>query len=89
LAVHIKNHVAVVDKKEVMQGQWFGPSNGLPGGFWRELWPISLPKFSQTTSQISTPNDSDGIQMGISSIKQCLLGPRMKNEVMQGQWFGP
>jgi hypothetical protein len=48
-----------------------------------------LPNFSQTTSQISTPNDSDGIQMGISSTKQCLFGPRMKNEVMQGQWFGP
>jgi hypothetical protein len=45
--------------------------------------------FTNYQSNINSKCNSDGIQMGISSIKQCLLGPRMKNEVMQGQWFGP
>jgi hypothetical protein len=43
--------------------------------------------FTNYQSNINSKCYSDGIQMGISSIKQCLLGPRMKNEVIQGQWF--
>jgi hypothetical protein len=44
--------------------------------------------FTNYQSNINFINDSYGIQMGISSIEQCLLGPKMKYEVMQGQWFG-
>jgi hypothetical protein len=45
--------------------------------------------FTNYQSNINSINDSDEIQMGISSIKQCVLGPTIKNEVMHGQWFGP
>jgi hypothetical protein len=30
-----------------------------------------------------------GIKWACHPSKQCLLGPRTKNEVIQGQWFGP
>jgi hypothetical protein len=62
---------------------------------WFALWIFKLVSanlaqlFTNYQSNIKSINDSDGIQMGISSIKKCLLGPRMKNEVMWGQWFGP
>jgi hypothetical protein len=74
-------------KNVVIQGQWFGPSDGfLPHEFWCGLWTMDniLPNFSQTTSQISTPKDSMiGIKLACHPSKQCLLGPRTKHEVMQ------
>jgi hypothetical protein len=49
----------------------------------------NLANFSQTTTNKSTQNGTDEIQMGISSIKKCLLGPkRIRNEMMEGKWLG-
>jgi hypothetical protein len=48
-----------------------------------------LPNFSQTTANKSTQHDTDEIQIGISSIKKCLLGPRrIRNEMVEGKWLG-
>jgi hypothetical protein len=45
---------------------------------WILVWALEniLPNFSHTTSQISTPNDSDGNQMGMPSIKAVFVGSK-------------
>jgi hypothetical protein len=63
-------------ENKVVGGQWLGPLDGLPHGFWLGLTPI-LYTILESTAAIAkkpTPTDSHEHWMGISSIKHCLLG---------------
>jgi hypothetical protein len=63
-------------ENKMVGGQWLGPVDGLPHGFWLGLTPI-LNIFWGSTAAITkkpTPTDSHGHWMGIPSIKHCLLG---------------
>jgi hypothetical protein len=71
----------------LMEGQWLVYAEGLPDGFWVGVQTI-LSNFSQTTTKKSTPTDPICHQIGISSIKHCVLGPWMENAFMEGQWLG-